>query len=880
MDANGTHYHLLLGADDWGNCTDGQRTLAALWAQSPPHDTDADVMWQTARNELTLRAQVFKFVAGSGDTAPDFAQRRGAARDRYGNWYWIDDDRQRIRVNSVGTGNTTIFWPDANAACAEEDEAGSFQPRPAPQTVPQSLSGLAVTEDHFLVVGTLEPRGLLVFDLHAGGEPRQLLWPRSVEFVPWDMAARPGGGVLVLDRVNRCYWALDRRFNVVDISAPSAPPPAQTRDGIFRPRDPRESPTGAARACEPLQAITAGFAAPLDVRDPVSLEALPDGAVLILDFLRGQNFSLLHCYRGGARLGVPVSTDAMLPLIEQQERARFRLVGHDITFVAAHAATNQEPVPDRLYVVSAEGNQSFAFNVAWPRAGATGAQNFTLDPVPAYLPMRLFGGKGLVAAGTDAYYDFADRWIPLVEQRRPRFPFEATIETPPAAPHVFDGREPDCVWHRLMLDACLAPETRVEVWSRAANDLNELTTARWLREPALYLRGDGSELPFARGQKRSRAARTEGRAQGAGTWELLFQRTRGRYLQLRLRLVGNGRSTPRLRALRAYYPRFSYLARYLPAVYREDEQSASFLDRFLANVEGLYTTLEDKIAAVQMLFDVRSAPTDALDWLATWLGVALDPAWDEAKRRLFIKHAAFFFQYRGTTYGLELALRLALDDCVDEAAFTDEALQASATRRAHPHSFRLVEKFRARSTYGVDTYGATTSSAASTDAWRGFLARRYRFVGALNAERGTRLASFADAPLPTVSPAASALLADWTHFESLVLAMRRTAHQFTVLLPIRRTETFDSAEQRRLKELTTRIIELEKPAHTVFDVRFYWAMFRVGEVRLGDDTLLDHGSRSAALLPPMVLGQEHLAESYLAPGHPQDVCDRQVLGRG
>ena len=62
-------------------------------------------------------------------------------------------------------------------------------------------------------------------------------------------------------------------------------------------------------------------------------------------------------------------------------------------------------------------------------------------------------------------------------------------------------------------------------------------------------------------------------------------------------------------------------------------------------------------------------------------------------------------------------------------------------------------------------------------------------------------------------------------------------------------------------------------------MKFYWAMFRVGEVRLGDDTLLDRGSRAPQLLPPMILGQGYLAESYLAPAHPQDVTDRYILGR-
>ena len=171
---------------------------------------------------------------------------------------------------------------------------------------------------------------------------------------------------------------------------------------------------------------------------------------------------------------------------------------------------------------------------------------------------------------------------------------------------------------------------------------------------------------------------------------MLFQQARGRYLQLRLTLSGNGRTTPRIRALRAYYPRFSYLEHYMPAVYREDERSASFLDRFLSNFEGLYTSLEDSIAAVQVLFDVRSAPADALEWLAGWLGVALDPTWDESRRRLFIKHAPTFFQWRGTTRGLQMALRLALDECADEAIFAAQPCVRCTS------AIRIIEKFRTR----------------------------------------------------------------------------------------------------------------------------------------------------------------------------------------
>ena len=65
----------------------------------------------------------------------------------------------------------------------------------------------------------------------------------------------------------------------------------------------------------------------------------------------------------------------------------------------------------------------------------------------------------------------------------------------------------------------------------------------------------------------------------------------------------------------------------------------------------------------------------------------------------------------------------------------------------------------------------------------------------------------------------------------------------------------------------------------LFDLRFYWALFRIGEARLGDDTLVDRGGRAPDLLPALRLGQGHLAESYLAPAHPHDVLDRRIVGR-
>jgi phage tail-like protein len=557
----------------------------------------------------------------------------------------------------------------------------------------------------------------------------------------------------------------------------------------------------------------------------------------------------------------------------------------------------------------------------------------------------------------------------LKEQKRPRYPEQATLIT-----RVFDGREPQCVWHRLLIDAVIPPDCTVQVLTRATDDATELADptagAPWNPpEPPLYPRGDGSELAYAEPPTRS----------NEGTWELLFQNLRGRYSQLKLVINGDQRNTPRLRALRVYYPRFSYLAKYLPAAYREDAASASFLERFLANFEGIFTAVEDRIAAAQVLFDARRAPSATLPWLAGWFGAVLDPAWNDDRRRLFVRNAMVFFQWRGTARGLKMALRLALDDCTSDAIFDLDAArdeqrfgirisegflerghggrwapahgEAELNRRyraaigadnttrypllnpadANEAAWRAFssqmlgfvpaaseeqarwQQFLCTHYPDVEALNAAYATAASdidqlpmpqdlppdgakrTDwelfqaegirsarnlvaQWHDFLSRRYPTIQAMNGAHGTAWRRFDEMAYPVVLPNSDAALKDWFDFEGTLLAMQRAAHRFRVLLPLFAQDQDDRRREQR-RALARRIVELEKPAHTAFEVNYYWAMFLVGTARIGHDTQLDVGSRAPQLAVAAILNSAYLGSSYLATDFPPPGV-RRVLGMG
>lgn len=1109
MDANRTRFSLIQGARDWARCR-GETTGGGLSVASQ-FDESNGLYFDFRLSELTLFPQLLLFPPVPGKSPLQLEQRRGAARDRFGNWYSISGDAAALSVWTEEAAVAGDFWrPGQGQACPAP--SSSFQPVATPSPVALELAGLAVTEDHYLVVGVSGPKGqegYLVFDLAAGGAPRHFLWPAGVAFAPFDMAPRVGGGVWILDRDNHRFWEIDRHFHIRR-RQPDGPPSA-VGAGAFVPMSP---PTPRPECvCIPPALIAGADGADVPA-EACAIEVLTDDLLLLLHRPgSGGSFSAVSLYREGKRVSGPLRLDGIVPFLPASQRPTFSLVAHDFAFVP-RAASDSGTQVGRLYVAADSGVQSFAFDVS-----LSGTQ-MTLQPVSVYLPMRSFGGKGLVMTVRKVYYDFQDFRVPLVEQVRPSYPPSATLQT-----DIFDSGQPQCVWHRFLLDGYCPPDTQVQVWSRTAENLGSdgdpLAGAPWFDEPPLLRRPDGSEQPFVPASSNP----------DRGTFEFLFQKAQGRYLQLRVQLSSvHGRVAPRLRAIRVYYPRFSYLTQYLPAIYRDDPDSASFLDRFLANFEGLYTAIEDRIAAAQVLFDFRSAPADTLPWLASWFGVATDPAWNEYKQRVFIQHAMDFFQYRGTMNGLVMALRLVLEDAPSSHFLSGDTDDQRCAQR-----IRIVEKFRTRSTPGVllgdpmeatgprlvsagarwlpsdgadelhrryrqylaanqlvvaagdlfpvvepddpteagpwwdflasryggvdwngylqagaagainlrqalwEALGQTGPSAAPSsaagdvqrwrdflwahygavaalnaahgtawtgfdqvplpgaspdpmlswqdwidfvqawndyfsglgasfvsgrktvwqafaqsalgfvpsgasddlqawqdylsgiypdvedlnseygtaydsfvsvplpqdlpatgalredwikfvlqsaqlnagtrqDLWQSFLARRYRSVDALNAAYGTSWTAFAHILVPQTLPTNPYALQDWFQFESVVLAMHATAHKFVVLLPVAAGDVNNLDERQTQLALAQRVIELEKPAHTMFEVRFYWALFRVGDARLGLDTLVGLGSRAPELLTPMILNQGFLSESILAPAPPKDMPGRFLVG--
>ncbi len=195
----------------------------------------------------------------------------------------------------------------------------------------------------------------------------------------------------------------------------------------------------------------------------------------------------------------------------------------------------------------------------------------------------------------------------------------------------------------------------------------------------------------------------------------------------------------------------------------------------------MYTTLEGRITNVQRVLDPTTIDAEFLPWLASWIGATIEPDWDDARTRLFVRHAARMFTRRGTQRGMIEAIRLATHPCP-----TDEIFDNATS--AYPFDVRIVEAFRTRSVPGVvfgdpnDLAGPRLNPSAPrwelgdggsqlTARWRGFLADRYPVPPGTTLSAA--VAAAWDVPIwvvgtrprfPVLTPAGATAAADWHDF--------------------------------------------------------------------------------------------------------------------
>jgi phage tail-like protein len=619
MDANGLKFWLLADERHW-----------LLPGDPPALEYDAQ------RRSLCLARQRRELnLSEDGEKARTRLETVPQARDVYGNRAWYDPVSQSIFSVGVSATPMLIYHLEGTA----------------------ELTDMALGDDGvlYLLVGG----SVVMHDLRERWRDAVV---SAAVFNAWRLSPMPGGGAWVLDREHKQvarltgYPISDRAYKpytpetVRPCNENANPPRLEVLEEVVWP----DSETPVAVACSlrgEVALLTWIYDAEAVVRLLTDRLSLSDPMTLL-----GTRFPYSMAWVASGRIGVLVCGETMddEPPEPKSEARVFKLDASVIENGPAH----QYPSGD-LY------------------------------------PIKIDYDHGLFVHGLDYpphYPSFKDSY-PL---HRLSFPFFAregrAYNTALLAP--LDSGAIDTEWHRLYLEASIPQGCGIRVWLAASNELldpldpEQIDEAEWFehRFGERYCQGGRSDVPVgcwaslpSELPHHPGLLPCERETERKGLFSVLIQRSgrkvralRGRFLTVRVELLGPGNATPEIFAARAYAGRFSYVEHYLPKLYWErtfapeadesaDATAADFFERFVNNVEGVLTTIEDRVAYSDLVTRPQTAPTEALEWLAGWIGFQLEPGWSESKRRAFLARAAQLYQWHGTLRGLNLALELATE---------------------------------------------------------------------------------------------------------------------------------------------------------------------------------------------------------------------------
>ena len=544
--------------------------------------------------------------------------------DAYGNRALFDEDSKSVVAVSV--------LPDVTEIYKLEDENSE-------------ISDIVMAYDGVLYM-VIDGR-VIMHDRRERWSQQNVVVPAVDGFVAWRLAADKRGGVWVLDRENKKVARL------------SGMPLHRLAAGINEHKAPR--------ACQdntnpPHLTVLEQVHWPENEK-PVAIACNENNDVVILSWIEGED-ARLRLISGQSEL-----SDAMT------------LTG------STHPYSMKWITENRIAILLAGINQE--------------APVYHLDihqsanwPVGDLYPLKkdFSGGPFLHSLKQPPHYPTASASRALHPLS---FPFyaregEATNNTSFAP---LDSGDANMVWHRLYLEAVIPKGCGIKVWL-AATDKVPLETLTPAEKPEffehrfgnIYQRNTRSDIPVAVWESfpselphQSGLLPCTGEQDIAGLFSVLIQRSsrqvrslQGRYLHVQVKLTGQGRDTPEIFSLRAYGSRFSYIDEYLPQLYQEtsfrpeadnvgDATAADFFGRFVSNVEGVLTTIEDRIAQSYLLTDPAVVPRQSLPWLGSWIGYEINQSLPESVQRKLLQSAAELYRWHGTLRGLKLALEIATE---------------------------------------------------------------------------------------------------------------------------------------------------------------------------------------------------------------------------
>ena len=693
-------------------------------------------------------------------------------------------------------------------------------------------------------------------------------------------------GVYIADRRGAVYRAKSRRDGLRRLAAPPAEPRLVRRIAVDRDErvyllEGRGDPPDARSVLRLGYPLPAGAAAPREfsdsglVRDRFDKPAVGtgDGDVLDLGPLadpcglrRSDPLEVRRAIGSVVYVLDPVRREARVHLPDGRLRSRFGPLGPDGSGTAADAPSAWNPVDfaaagdcvlildgrHRAVYAHARGSDALARWFAAPEESAMAWRRIALDDRGCVL---LWDGSGprveRYSQGGESRGTLEAREARRFFRREPPPPEAAspTLVTRDGLVKGGPGRGPrlrlpshkaagrfvttwldsgiyNCQWHVIELSLSNLPAgSRVAVRTRTSN------TAESDAAVLAALRGIEG-LGSWRGAAAIAGPAQPGGAPPAKSADVLVQSGPGQYLQLLIELEGDRFDTPVIGSARLRFPRESLLE-YLPAVYSAPEEQREFLDRFLAVFQTSWDAIEREAGTFGRYLDPDAVPPEGMPFLARLLALRLEGTWTDEQNRRLLQAMPRLVAIWGTPSGLREWLRVYLSVL--------SGLELSAIPLTLPG---IVERFVERRRLMLGRLDTATLGAAAP-LWSPAVEGRLQ-LGEFDREGDVSLVSHGDPPVDV---------------------FRHHAHSFRVYIPAAWVRSPDE------EALLRRAIELQRPAHTTYELVLVEPRFRVGvQSTLDLDTVISAPHEGT-------LGCPRRADAPSRPAHQRLGFDT-VLGSG
>jgi phage tail-like protein len=400
-----------------------------------------------------------------------------------------------------------------------------------------------------------------------------------------------------------------------------------------------------------------------------------------------------------------------------------------------------------------------------------------------------------------------DGAVPRPEKESPQWPRPTFERSGVWTSQWLDSDLYNCQWHVIELSvAALPPGSRVTVRTRTSaepqSDAEVLATI-----DSAGAAGSWRTTPTLAGAAQPDEAESKPR-----TVDVLVPSGPGQFVQLQIELDGDGIRTPIVSSLRLRFPRESLL-QYLPAIYSQPEAQREFLDRFLAIMQTTWAGIEREVDTFERFLDPDSVPPEAMAYLAGWLDLRLEGTWSAEQNRRLLQAMPKLRATWGTLDGLRAWLRVYLANL--GGASPEQLEQAGIPG--------IVESFVERRRLLLNRRDVAVLGVAE-GLWSPSVERRFQ-VGVFDREGEVELVSPGDPELDV-----------FHHY----------AHSFRVYVPAAWVRTPDD------EALIRRAIEMQKPAHTTYELVLVEPRFRIGEQSTIDLDTVIGGPLPGPLVCPTV----------------------------